>query len=388
MKRSLLFKIQFAGFGILSLLFFLSAGAEARNSCYSLLAEAGPFNLREAVGSRGFLGVRPLPTAELETEMLKKGLSYWGVEVYVKPTLEAAREHDATENSKASQGIYLIHPHSLSKADALKSEDVFSRLIQSGAQMVYFEIDPQGGPRKMQVVPPNKMKTMFLSEGVIVRERHAEKGFHFWRTGWSFPEELFGVIRFSERFFKSKTAKEIERQMRRFEEAGGVFEFSQTQSEFDGDILIAAHTPRKNQIQETASRFLNPHERRAASEAFSRGEAFTIRVRLGEKVLGGILVIRHGNLFDFNTVFYSEENGIDYAKMASFVFFKRLQAQGVNELLIDMISQYSANTLKAETIDMLGYLKGQEELLKAGALPFDFKTPYRTKTDSNKPHQQ
>lgn len=337
--------------------------------------------VEDRIGSRGLLTSAKFD-GKTENVLNRLLISYWGIEIYIMPSIEAARAHDRIARRPYEQGFYLID----SKADYTKinlenrekGEELFRDVLSRKPEGVFFKGAEYHTPpeeRQMVVVSRERVQRDIDADGVIFRDRDLRLGPHFMRMGYFFPKDVYGVFEPKDLWASSSTFKKLMSRARKEARDGVTFEFSVTESQIREDLGIASDTERKNQNTKGNGYYTNPENVNRVVEQFNKGEAFTIRAVKGGQSLGGILVFRHGNRVDFSTTFYREDGGILYSQIAAVVLFQRLEAMGVNKLYIDMISEFSAG-LKAKRASMKDGADHIAELERRAPIDYDFKTSW------------
>lgn len=342
----------------------------------------------ERIGARGLLTSGNY-NGFTESSMNSKLISFWGIEIYIMPTIEAAREHDRIARRPYEQGFYLIDPRAdysrINLDNRAQGEEIFRDVLSRKPEGVFFKGAEYHTPveeRQAVIVSSERVQRDIMAEGVVFRDRDVRMGPHFMRMGWFYPKDVYGVFEFKDLWASSNTFKKLMSRARKEAREGVTFEFSKSEADIREDLGIASDTERKNQNTKGNGYYTNPDNVNRVVEQFKKGEAFTIRAVKDGKSLGGIVVFKHGNRVDFSTTFYREDGGILYSQIAAVVLFQRLEAMGVTKLYIEMISEFSAG-LKAKRASMEDGAAQVDALEKRAPINYDFSSPWTPPAGGN-----
>lgn len=339
----------------------------------------------DGITDRRFLTSKPDVTPELKALVAKRGLMWWNLRIYIKPSIEAAKAHAAGEPDILMQGVYLLDPSMELALSERPAPEVFKRLLAKGG--LYY-IRPQytvyDRDKNIYVDRPGaveKIDDSFIQKNLTPDEVYwitsdAERGPFIAQNGWAFPK-MRGVIDYS-RTLDSSTYRSMRNLARRWIADGGKITFNQ---DFKGSLDAVANQRRLvagKWVQN--SRYLLDRKLYAATlEGFKEGGGFSVEVwdKTG-RLVGGIIGEREGLIFSPDSTFYDEvaypKLSIDLAKMAAVALLDRLNQAGVPFADAGMVSMFT-RSLKGELIPDVEFLHLLEKL-NSESKDVDLTTPY------------
>lgn len=335
------------------------------NSCTSLFSEVDGtsndltqqidilFNQASSgISARGFLGSYPLLSALTKEEAYSKGLMYWGIRIYVQPTIEAALEHSKGEPDTLMQGVYLIGDSAPHDAHSVAAAPFFRRLINQG--LYYIENG------QISRVSPGLVHLRFLPDQLEWSISEPERGFYLYQRGWFFPKNR-GVLH-HDFTLGSETHKKLRKLARSLYKKGFRFTFNR---DFEQALRMVSQQERRGQIS-GSSRYNDSTFLKETIESFKLGKAFSVEVWDDSgRMVGGSLGVVSGNLYSPDSVFYDNQNyknGIDFAKISVLALIQRLHETGIHFVDAGMVTHFTAS-VKGK------YVPGEEFLSLIKSLP-------------------
>lgn len=357
-----------------------------------------PFDFANRVAVRGFLGSNPRLDDARALEFSKIGLIGWSISVYVKPSIEAAKNHhDLVESrsllakkeeqlksfeetlsllgSESTGSVQETKQEYAEKVENLKKEIAQNKVTiksvdQAPTKPLYLIADiPAHFSEMTKEQKLEWYQGIFAQNKLMFFSRHDQQpvevtplqrqifdlstvrvmengilGTVFGNPGWAYPERR-GVLKLEEETFKGSTYKKLRNQARNYEKAGDKFVFN---SNFQEALETARDQERRGQSVEQ-SRYRIPAVFKKSMDFYKEGIAFSVEHRdKDNNLLGGLICFRYGNLITIDTVFY--KNDIGSAKVAALALIDRLMAAGIKFIDMGMVTSYS-ESLKAMYVD-------------------------------------
>lgn len=267
------------------------------------------FDLRNALGMRGFLGSYPKPTVEASAAAFSQGAFDWGHSMAVRKSVREAAEHDA-QFTGLSKILYFISDVDVSDL----TPDTAPEVIQSRfekifavADLIYFETDSQG-TRKMFKVS-DEAAYRLIHPKTIGWYSADERGPRFIQDGWVFPK-IRGALIYKNVFLSgSSSNKKVIKAAKLRERAGHLFTFNrdflQALNKARDQVRIVTADDGSQRAIPEGSRYREERTYQAALEGYKQGTMYSIEEWDAEgHLVAGVIAERHGNLVAFQTIFY------------------------------------------------------------------------------------
>lgn len=318
----------------------------------------------DGISTRGFLAAEPALSLESKESAYSKGMMFWGLRIYVQPTLVEAILHSKEVTDPIMQGVYLIGEKLPSDTKMVPAPHFFRKLLGNG--LYYIE--------NGQVVRHDflEIQDRFVPEKMEWSISEPERGPYIYQRGWFFPK-VRGVIR-SEFTAESETYKKLRKLARSLYKKGFRITFNQN---YQKALEMVAQQERRGQIS-GGSRYNDAEFFNESLTSFIAGKAFSVEVWDSEgRLVGGNLGVVSRNLYAPDSVFYDTQNyknGIDFAKISIMAIMDRLSQHGINFVDAGMVTKFTAS-MKGR------YISGGEFLYLIKTLPtqkieVDFKSEW------------
>lgn len=314
------------------------------------------------IGYKGFLTSIPDFSPENFAATMPLGILEWSIEIYTARSIEEAKQHDERENNPLNRGLYFIAGLPLESVKQDHAADTFKLLSRDG--LYYFTA---GVPHK---VPPSYLASRFSTDPsrLSMKVKDNGKGSFFHLRGWFYPK-FRGVLHIKDTP-NSSAYRDVRNLARAYFKKGFRVKFN---TDFEMALQKLAVQVRRNQ-DVSLSRFLDPNVQSAMRNLHAHGQAFFAELwNEKNEMVAGALVIKNGNTFMIDTVFYPpEKNMINQAKILSLAITERLLAAGVEWQDYQTVSNFSG-PLGVRLIPVANF-----ERLRSQALPAnpDFFTPW------------
>lgn len=402
--------MTFKSLGLLTVLFLSISSAHVwANECDKSLMS---FDISKRVGTRGFLASNPGLDDARAYDLSAEGFIGWTLSAYVRPSVEAAKaHHDLIESNEildrkkaklaefeATEDFVMIEDPQVLEAISAKIKEA-KQEIEDDEKKIKMMKDPIMKPmyiigelpeeyeqlqitdqmsdkEKADVVSKKRAiyANLFRNSRLIHFSRHTGQpvdvtdeqrsffdtskaipfspdilGHRIGNPGWVFPE-VRGVLPI-EKSLSGSTYKNLRNQARKLQTEGHRFVFNE---DFIASLNMTRDQDRRGSSPEE-SRYKIPAVYNKSLEFYKEGKAFSVEIRdKNNKLKGGLLCFRYGNLVTIDTVFYDRKNPADlesrpdisYAKVAVLALMDRLKAVGITFIDMGMVTSYS-DTLKA-----------------------------------------
>ena len=343
--------------GLVTMIFFGSNSYANTVTCHGLFESpvASKMNLmfekaEDGITGRGYLGYLPKLTPESSDLGRAKGMMYWGLRIYVQPSIEMAKKHASEESDLLMQGVYLIGD--LKSEQEISPKEAFDRLVGNG--VYYF------GDQKVEKIDSDFISQHVNSADLSWLMSEAERGAYLYQHGWFFPK-IRGVIKYEDTA-ESKTYKKLRKQARSLIESGFKITFNR---DFGQALDKVANQARRGQ-EAGSSRFTDEEIYNEMLANYASGQAFSVEVwDSAGRLVGGVIGNRSGNLYSPDSVFYDTENysnGINFAKLGIVALMDRMNDAGIPFVDAGMVTPFTA-ALKGQ------YIPGRQFLELIRALP-------------------
>jgi Leu/Phe-tRNA-protein transferase len=299
--------------------------------------------LSHGLGNRGFLSPAPPLSPETSRALGERGVVWWGLRVYVKPTIEEAIRHAAEENL-LNQGAYLLGDSTGFREDGETSRngesatDDWTALVEKGLWLIRDEVPER--------VDPALVAARFTPAGLKWILASVERGPFIYQEGWFCPKHR-GVITYDD-VMASSTYKRIRQFMRSRVQQGYTIRFN---TNFVGALERVRDQVRRGQMPDS-SRYRNPALFQEAVTRFQTGTSFSVEVwdPKQERMAGGLVGYRRHGVYSPNSVFYDVERAedgtekarLDFAKMALVGLIDALHDAGIDWLDAGMVTGFTA----------------------------------------------
>lgn len=356
--------------------------SDDQTRCESSLTDFS-FDLTLALGTRGFLGSLPEASPRNSAIAARQGVFHWGHSIAVKPTIEAAREHDARFRG-LEKILYFISDVDVSDLTDVTAQsspmDIqrvrfrFSKIFET-AEIVYFDDSEailQNNPNiepELKKVDPKLARSLMTLNNIYYFTKD-DRGPRFNQGGWVFPQ-IRGVVTYYNVFESgSNTIRKILNQSRSLQNQGYTILFNGNFIE----SLNMARTQKRLERDEIGnligvvanSRYRDPETYNLALDSFKIGDSFSVEVRDPKgRLMAGSIGTRNGNLISMETVFYNfvnRETGevfasesldgsqdvnnlkslIDYAKIAVISAVHHFHKVGIDVIDGGMVTPFTA----------------------------------------------
>ncbi|MCB0355702.1 MAG: hypothetical protein KDD40_01775 [Bdellovibrionales bacterium] len=389
----------------------LTTGDSSTESlCSQVLANDLILNPENGFHYRGFLGTKPERTEIMEANMKELGIDWWGMRIYIMPSLEIAQEFDnyGANQDPLIKGVYLIDP-SIDSSKLLTQQQkleksLFKKIMPERnvnqqkqlAQRAFDQAFAQQGMwysenGVLKQLPEELVKKIFTPDNLKVNETEIAstmpseqdskkvygKSFLYQR-GW-FYTKLIGIIDLEEYIERhklggSKTYMKLRKAIRtKMQKEGWSVRFN---THLEAIIGLIKGQKRIGQ-GESSNRFTEL-DYASFRTAFAEGKLFTVEVYDGNgNVVAGTLGYRSGNVFHPETLVYLD--GIDKANYAVLALLDRLSEAGVKFLNTGMVTTNTAN-LGGKYIPRDEYVQLEASLPKE-SIPIDFTSEWNPYPD-------
>jgi len=296
------------------------------------------------IGYKGFLTSIPDFSPANFTATMPLGILEWSIEIYTAKTIEEAKLHDEKEKNPLNRGLYFIAGLPLESVPPEHAADTFKLLSRDG---LYFFL--AGVPHR---VPESYLASRFsLSpDRLSLKVKDNGKGTFFHLKGWFYPK-FRGVLHIKDTE-GSGTYRGVRNLARSYYAKGYRVKFN---TNFKMALQKIAIQKRRDQ-DISLSRFLDPNVQRAMLSLHAHGQALFAELwNDKDEMVAGALVIKNGNTFMLDSVFYDPDE-IDQAKVLSLAVTERLLAAGVEWQDFQTVSKFSA-PLKVRLIPVANFEK-------------------------------
>ncbi|MCB9026658.1 MAG: hypothetical protein H6625_10100 [Bdellovibrionaceae bacterium] len=342
-------------------------------SCSSALTNETLIPREKGLHYRGFLGTLPKRTEATEVLMQERGVSWWGLRIYVMPTLELARKFDNFSDNQnlLMKGVYLIDPEmnldetlniydslntkdeQLKEAASLRQKEIAANSFKTALAkngMWYFK------DNEAIQVPTSQIELLFTPDQLELKETETnlkmpEEGNEdrffgsafIYQRGW-FYTKIVGVIK-TQDFIDKHAPGGSSRFMKLRQKARSLIENKAWKVLFNTNIEavieLSKKQVRKGQEGDSANRFTE-EDYINFRKSFSEGTLFTVEVWDGEGQLAAATFgLQTGNIYHPESLLYTL--GIDLSNFTLMALLERLHEKEIAFLNAGMVTPNTAN---------------------------------------------